>query len=552
MIGATCAGFPSTRRTIDRAREPLRTDHVISLIQHPAAPVDSRTGHLQRSPLHRSALHRAVLWPPGLLALLVGLWGIRRQDTLWGDEAVTYAMAHRSVPRIWHTLAHVDVVHGLYYLIMQGVFGLWDGGLVALRLPSVLAVAAAAVGIVRLGQRLGGTWTGLLAGLVFPLLPPVQRYAQEGRSYALVCALITWGSCLLVGNLSRPEGRGRAEGRGRTGGRGRAEGRGRAGGHVRGWVAYGVVMLTACLLHELAVLILLAHGVTVFRARLARPVTRAWAVAAGGVLTGLLPLAAFSTTQSAQVGWIGVPDSGEVLGFVATALLGVAFARFPGRVCGPITLPELALPLLILPTALLMLTSPLHPLYVDRYVLASATGFALLTGSVLDRLRQSAHDAGTARRVTCAVALLAVLAALVPVSTALRKPGSRENDAFAIARAVQGIAEPGDGLLFMPSRRRVWTLARPDSFRSLADLALERTPVASDTLFGRELPPGRIRARILTRARIVAVRDLEGQPLEVNTREAVKRATLDAYFEECANRTVTQARITVYARPGHC
>ncbi|MFE7040369.1 hypothetical protein ACFU9X_13215 [Streptomyces atratus] len=423
---------------------------------------------------------------------------------------------------MWHTLGHVDVVHGLYYLIMRGVFGLWDGGLVALRLPSVLAVAAAAVGIIWLGQRLGGTWTGLLAGLVFPLLPPVQRYAQEGRSYALICALITWASCLLVSNLSRP-GR-------------------------RGWVAYGAVMLTACLLHEFAVLMLLAHGVTVFRARLAR----AWSIAAGGVLAGLLPLAAFSTTQSAQVDWIGTPDVGEVLGFAATALLGIAFARFAGRARGPITLSALALPLLILPSALLMLTSPLHPLYVDRYVLASAIGFALLAGSMLDRLRRSARGAGTVQRVTCAVALAAVLATLVPVSTALRKPGSRANDAVAIARAVQDIAEPGDGLLFMPSRRRVWTLARPDSFRSLSDLALEQTPVASSTLFGRELPPDRIRERILTGARVIAVRDLEGQPLDTNAREAVKRSTLDAYFEECASRTVTQARITVYARPGHC
>lgn len=472
------------------------------------------------------------------MALLVGLWGIRRQGTLWGDEAVTYAMSHRSVPQIWHTLGHVDVVHGLYYLIMRGVFGLWDGGLVALRLPSVLAVAAAAVGIVRLGQRLGGTWTGLLAGLVLPLLPPVQRYAQEGRSYALICALITWASCLLVSNLSRPKG---------------PDG-GRARGRTRGWVTYGVVILTACLLHEFAVLILLAHGVTVFGARSTRPMRRAWGITAAGVLAGLLPLAVLSTTQSAQVDWIGPPDAGEVLGFVVTALLGIVLARFTGRSRGPVTLPALALPLLILPTTLLMLTSPLRPLYVDRYVLASAIGFVLLAGSALDRvrLRVTAHDAGTKRRVTCAVALVAVLAALVPVSAALRKPGSRQNDAVAIALAVQDIAEPGDGLLFMPSRRRVWTLARPDSFVALSDLALERTPVASNTLFGRELPPERIRERILTSTRVIAVRDLEGQPLDANAREVVKRATLDAYFEECASRTVTQARITVYARPGHC
>ncbi|MFD7620468.1 glycosyltransferase family 39 protein [Streptomyces sp. NPDC059802] len=530
-------------------RDPHRTEHVISLVEHSSStPSDALTEH--RPPPSRSPLRRWAPWAPGLMALLVGLWGIRRQGTLWGDEAVTYAMAHRDVPQIRHTLSHIDAVHGLYYLLMRGVFILWDGGLVALRLPSVLAVAAAAVGIVRIGQRLGATRAGLLAGAVFPLLPPVQRYAQEGRSYALVCALVTWASWLLVSNLSRPR--------------------------RRGWVAYGAVILTACLLHELAVLIVLAHGVTVFRTRRERPERRAWSVAAGGVLAGLLPLAAFSTTQSEQVDWIGPPDAGAVLGFVVTALLGIAFARVPrpshgARLAtsarfshgapvatgarlsrGPVPLSELALPLLILPPALLMLTSPLHPLYVDRYVLASAIGFALLTGSMLDRLGRSARSAGTVRRVTWAVALAAVLLALVPVSIALRKPESRENDAVAIARTVRKVAEPGDGLLFTPIRRRVWTLARPDDFRALTDLALERTPVESGTLSGRELPPDRIRERMLADERIVVVRDLAGRPLETDAREVVKRATLDEFFEECTDRTVTQARITVFARPGHC
>ncbi|MFE6666082.1 hypothetical protein ACFVFH_21310 [Streptomyces sp. NPDC057697] len=520
--------LPRTRRG---RHGPHRTEHVISLIRHtPRAPAAATTEHLPPPPA--SSPRRWTPWVPALSALLVGVWGIRRQDTLWGDEAVTSAMAHRTVPQIWHTLGHVDVVHGLYYLLMHGVFALWDGGLVALRLPSVLAVAAAAAGIARLGQRLATTRAGLLAGLVFPLLPAVQRYAQEGRSYALVCALVTWASCLLVGALSRPR--------------------------RRGWVAYGAVMLTACLLHELAVLMLLAHGVTAFRARSAAPVRRAWSVTAGGMVAVMLPPAMFSTTQSAQVDWIGAPDAGAVLGFVATALLGAVLARLPrlppgARPSGgPVPLPELALPLLILPTALLMLASPLHALYVDRYVLASTVGFALLTGSALDRLGPWAGAGGAVRRTTCAVGLAAVLAALVPVSVALRRPESRENDVGAIARTVRETAGPGDGLLFTPYRRRVWTLVRPDDFRALSDLALARTPVESGTLFGRELPPAAIRARMLAEERLVVVGDPEGRPLEPDAREAVKRATLDEFFEQCADRTVTGARIRVFSTPGHC
>ncbi|MDT0478427.1 glycosyltransferase family 39 protein, partial [Streptomyces sp. DSM 41014] len=142
--------------------------------------------------------------------------------SLWSDEAVTYEVAHRSTADIWRLLAEADVVHGLHYFLMHAVFVLWDGGPVALRLPSVLAVAATAAGVGLLGHRLAGPRAGLLAGLALPLLPAMQRYAQEGRSYALVCALVTWGTWLLLEALD--------------------------GGGRKRWAGYGAVMLAACLL----------------------------------------------------------------------------------------------------------------------------------------------------------------------------------------------------------------------------------------------------------------------------------------------------------------
>ncbi|MFD8969055.1 glycosyltransferase family 39 protein [Streptomyces sp. NPDC059568] len=441
-------------------------------------------------------------------------------------------MAHRSVAQIWHTLGRADAVHGLYYLLMHGVFALWDGGETALRLPSVLAVATAAVGVTLIGRMLAGPRAGVLAGLIFPLIPTVQRYAQEGRSYALVCALITWSTWLLLTAISRRGG-------------------------LR-WSAYAAVLLTACLLHELAVVTLLAHGATVFRSGLPHAVIRAWGIAAGCVAVGLLPLAAFSTTQAEQVDWIGFPDLWQTTRFVVAALLGLLCARVLGRTepaAGqPVELRTLALSLLILPTVLLILLTPVRPLYVDRYVLSYTIGLALLIGAALDRIRREATRA-RARALRGAVTVAAAgaaLAALFPVGAYLRTPQSRQNDADAVAHAVREVARPGDGVLFMPARRRVWTLARPEAFRGLSDLALERSPVASNTLHGTEFTPGRIRARILTARRIVAVHDLAGQPLETDAQEAAKRETLRAHFEECESHTVTQAEITVHARPGSC
>ncbi|MFE2296086.1 hypothetical protein [Streptomyces sp. NPDC059452] len=348
----------------------------------------------------------------------------------------------------------------------------------------------------------------------------MQRYAQEGRSYALVCALITWGTWLLLNALDD-------------------------GGRKRwAWAGYGGVMLAACLLHEFAVLGLLAHGVTV---ALSRRSLGPWAVTAAAVTAGLAPLALFSATQSGQVDWIGAPNASDLLTFAGTSSLGLACARLrarrPRATREPVpSLPTLALPLLILPAGLLLALSPVHPLYVDRYVLYGSIGLALLIGAALDRRLPA--------RGTALVALAAALA-LLPVGHHLRTPESRSDDVTAVAEAVREMSAPGDGLVFVPARR-AWALATPTQYAHLDDLALAASPAASGTLFGTEVTPAEIRARILAARRIIAVEDVIGEPGDSTGRAATKRATLEAHFEVCDTRRVTRAQITVYARPGHC
>ena len=59
-------------------------------------------------------------------------------------------------------------------------------------------MAVAAGFLAALGRRLVSTRAGLAAGLVFAVLPSVTWYAQNARSYALVTALATIASYLLV------------------------------------------------------------------------------------------------------------------------------------------------------------------------------------------------------------------------------------------------------------------------------------------------------------------------------------------------------------------
>lgn len=462
-----------------------------------------------------------VVIAPLSLALALGLWGIRRKNTMWGDESVTSQLARRDLSQIWLTTQHVDLVHALHYAVMHGVFGLFGGGLLTLRLPSVLATAAAASGVGLLGLRLAGPRAGLLAGLVFPLLPQVQKYAQEGRSYALVCALVTWATYALV--VSVPH---------------RARWR---------WAVYGSTMLLACLLHEFAVLALVAHGVTLVVSRVPRPALRAWGVAATGVVAGLLPLAICSAGQSGQLSWIDGPV--RLPGFLTVAAMGLACAPAPVRVRGPVRLAALAVPIVVSPCLLLLAASPVKPLFVDRYVLYSNIGIALLLGACMDyvhRLWRSSRHAWLAP--AAALIAVAVLAALVPTSLALRTPRSRSNDVTAIGATVREEGRPGDGLLYLSAQYRTWTAANPGDTRFLTDLALAQDPVSSNTLAGVELPAQDTAARMMDFDRIVTVRPPAGTHAPTDSQEQAKTRTLRRHFHESRTTRLNGARVTVYVR----
>ena len=134
---------------------------------------------------------------PALVTLAVTLYQIQR-PSLWRDEGATLIAVHRSLPQLLRMLGHADVVHGAYYVLMWFETRVAGTGTLALRFPSAVAMAVAAGVIAVLGRRLASTRAGLAAGLVFAALPTVTWYGQNARSYALVTALATIASYLLV------------------------------------------------------------------------------------------------------------------------------------------------------------------------------------------------------------------------------------------------------------------------------------------------------------------------------------------------------------------
>ncbi|MFJ7153462.1 hypothetical protein ACIQUQ_00840 [Streptomyces sp. NPDC101118] len=447
-----------------------------------------------RGTVRRGMVWRGTVWRrtrpllPGLVALCLGLWGLERGPAMWRDESVTHQVAHRTAGELWALLGHVDAVHGLYYFLMHAVFGVWDGGLWALRLPSVLATAAAAYAVAAIAGTRAGPRAAAAAGTAYAVLPPVQQYAQEGRSYALVAAAVVWATYALL--------------------------RGR-------WVAYAGLLLLACWLHQFALLALAAHAVVAWR-------TRAWRWCALAVAAGVLPLALVAAGQAgAQLGWLGRPAWQDWLAYAVAAGAGLLLARGAER-----ERVRVALPLLLLPPGVLLAVSLVHPWYVDRYVLYALAGLALL----VSRWR--------------VVLLVAVLG--LPWSLWLRTPESRKDDAVAVAAAVRELSRPGDGVLFLPARRREWLLSSPEVYGGLRDLALARSPAASGTLQGTELPSTELRAALLDSPRVIALSDPPDQPRDRLPREAVKRQILVAHFDLCTHRHAHGAAVALYARPGEC
>lgn len=484
--------------------------------------------------ISESRRRRVLVWlVPLVWTLGLGLWGLSRQDSVWRDEAATWQVAGRSAGEIWAMLANVDAVHGLYYLLMHGLFEVFGASTTTLRLPSVLAVSAAAACVALIGRRLAGFWAGLGGGLTLGLLPAVQFYLQEGRPYALVAAGTGLSTLLLVSLLERGPGR-------------RAWPR---------WAAYGITVLVCALLNWLSLLVLPAHAATLGWVRAGRRMWLRWAAYGSGAVAGALPLILFSRRQSEQVSWIPPLTWTMLIGpgiLLAVGGLGAWAGRAGRAERTALSVAAVGLPLLAVPQLGLIGLSLVQPLFQDRYVLFSMVGLALLIGGALGAaVRACAPRLPRAAGLVVPGVVGVSVLALLPVELDKRAPASRIDDVLAVAGEVAGLKRDGDAVLFVPAARRDTALVSPDAFGGLADVALAASPAASATLKGEEEDPARIRAALLGRWRVLLVTDAEEVAKAPSAdRDRVKAAVLREHFAVVADRQVRGRRVTVYERRG--
>jgi mannosyltransferase len=471
---------------------------------------------------------------PAAVMLAIGLWGLDRGG-MWGDEGVTFLVGRRTVPQIWQLLHGIDAVHGLYYFFMHVVLAVHPGEVV-LRLPSVCGAAATAALVGALGARLARPRVGLWAGLLYAITPVAGHYAQEGRSYAIVSAGAAGATLLLVPVL---------------------EGRARPGW----WWRYGALVAVTGLLHELVVLTLCAHAATLALARASRAVWLDWARAAGLVGAVVLPLVWVSRRQSEQVSWLVRPGWDNVEALVrdfATGPVGPVFWVSVGLMVVGLTARRtaaVALPLLVLPPAILISVSQYRPLFHERYVLYALAGAPLLAAAGLDRvagclmrLRPRAYRLPYGSLVTLTGVLAAVVAFVqcLPLYRQDRSPAHRPENLAAVAAVAARDIRPGDPVLYLPSTWRLAALTYPDGFRRARDVALAESAARSGTLSGRETTPRRLRRELAGLGRIWVVADsriLNSRRQPASPLDRLKLAVVKEQFT--ARQQFVSGRVTI-------
>ena len=371
------------------------------------------------SPTPKSALpagRRHPYWlPPALTMLALGLWRLDEPE-LWRDELFTWSAITRPLPDAVRMLGEVDAVLGLYYLLMSGWTALFGTGVVALRLPSVLAMAVVAAIVARIGGELLSPRAGMLAGLVLCALPSASRAAQEARPYAFAMLAAAAATLLLGRALRRPS----------TG----------------TWIWYAITLAVAGYVHLFAFTVVLGHAVAVVALTGFRK--RSWVIAATAASVAVAPVALVGATQRAQVAHLPLtapemlytyPET--LVGSAVVAGIALAFA-VPAAVRSP-RIGWIAGALVVVPAVALFAVGGAVHVFAPRYLVFTLVGWVVLAGAGVARSKRPAR--------WVSLALIFLLG--IPAQREMRMAqGHSDHGAAAAARAITAQLRPDDGIVY--------------------------------------------------------------------------------------------------------
>jgi mannosyltransferase len=431
----------------------------------------------------------------GVLAALVSLGGAGR-PSFWYDEAATISASYsRSLHQLWQMLGNVDVVEGLYYLLMHGWFDVFPPTEFWSRAPSGLAVGGAAAGVVVLGKQFVSRDAAVASGVVCAILPRSTWAGVEARPYALSMMAAVWLTVLLVYATRRD--------------------------NSWAWLSYGIVLTISILLNVYLALLFFAHVAFIWAFQRNKTVRARFAITSAVACCVMTPFIIAAAGQAHQISWIApighrtIEDvtiqqyferspTFALLSALVVAAAIVVWLRTSAQLTGSARqLLILAIAWLLIPTALIVVWSAfVHPIYTPRYLAFTAPAIALILGICI---------ATVASRPWAVAALIGlfVIAAAPNYVLAQRSPYAKYGmDYSQVADLIGAKAAPGDCLLvndtvtFMPAPMRPLMAARPDAYRKLVDLTLWQHATDRNDVFDTNLIP-EVVARPLSRCGVV-------------------------------------------------
>lgn len=405
------------------------------------------------------------------------------RPSFWYDEAATISASYsRSLSQLWQMLGHVDVVHGLYYLLMHGWFEIFPPTEFWSRVPSGLAVGGAAATVVVLGKQFSSRTTALAAGVICGILPRATWAGIEARPYALSMLAAVWVTVLLIYAARRK--------------------------NTWAWVFYGIGLTMSILLDMYLLLLAVAHVVFVLAYLRRRKVVVPFVTTTILTVGALMPFMVIAVGQAHQISWIAPigrrtiedvvvqqyfersPPFAVLSAIVVAA--AIALWRFTSArlAAADRQLLALAIGWIVLPTTLVVIASAwLHPIYTPRYLSFTAPALAVILGVCIGAL---------ASKPWMAVAILCVFAVAAAPNyvRAQRNPYAKYGmDYSQVADLITAQAKPGECLLvndtvtFMPAPMRPLMAARPDAYRKLIDLTLWQRATDRRDVFDTNLIP---------------------------------------------------------------
>jgi mannosyltransferase len=405
-------------------------------------------------------------WAIAVIATAIsGSWANR--PSLWFDEAATIsAAASRTVAELWRLVVHIDAVHGLYYLLMHGWFAIFPPTEFWSRVPSALAIGAAAAGVTVFTRQFSTRPTAVCAGAVFAILPRTTWAGIEARSYAFAVAGSIWLTVLLIAAVRR--------------------------NRPRLWVCYALALMLLILLNLNLILLLPVYAAML--PLLAPEGSRkspvvCWALSSAVAVGAMTPFIVFAHAQVGQVNWIypvswhyafdiiqrqyfdhsvpfAVLSAVLIVSAVAARLAGVQAAAGDTR-----RLSIICAAWIVIPTGLVVLYSAINePMYYPRYLIFTTPAMAIVLAICIVTIARRPWP------IAGAVLLFAV-AAVPDYLFTQRWPYAKEGwDYSQVADVIGSHAAPGDCLVvdntvpWKPGPIRALLASRPAAFRSLIDV----------------------------------------------------------------------------------